>query len=188
MSQVFHNLMINADQAMPDGGIVRIRIENEKRVSGDAEKAFLKVTISDQGVGIDPDNIGRIFDPYYTIKVDGSGLGLPIAYTIVKHHGGTLRVRSTPGKGTMFEFELPARPDAVVRSGLRGENLPRGKGRVLVMDDEDRVRDVAKTMLEQLGYEADCAAGGEEAIDAYERVRGRRVQWIFGRSVNGQLP
>ncbi|MDJ0766099.1 MAG: PAS domain S-box protein [Myxococcota bacterium] len=167
MSQVFHNLLINANQAMPDGGIVCVKIENIPKVEAGKDDPQIRVTIADQGCGIDPSDLTKIFDPYYTTKEGGSGLGIPIAYAILKRHGGSFNVRSTPGVGTTFELEIPAKPGADVEEKPGSTPLPRGQGRILVMDDEAIVLDTAAEMLKELGYEAVCVVDGQEAVDAY---------------------
>jgi two-component system cell cycle sensor histidine kinase/response regulator CckA len=172
ISQVFNNLLINADQAMPTGGTITIRAENV--IVGDeltvTKGDYVRISISDQGVGIQPQYLGKIFDPYFTTKQKGSGLGLATSYSIIRNNAGYISVESKVGLGTSFTIYLPA---------TRGEKLPpkitaleilTGKGRILVMDDEEMVREILLTMLEKLGYEAVCAGDGAEAIRLYQEA------------------
>jgi PAS domain S-box-containing protein len=171
ISQVVNNLIINASQAMPEGGTVTIRMENAAIAPGDPMPLhpgdYVKIVVADEGVGILPEHLERIFDPYFTTKRKGSGLGLATVYSIVKRHDGHVEVASTPGRGTVFTIWLPASPDAVPPETERREELLSGSGRVLVMDDEPFVRDVIGAMLVRLGYEPDFAEHGEEAIVRY---------------------
>jgi CheY-like chemotaxis protein len=173
MNQVINNLIINADEAMPDGGIIAVRAEN---VILDSESAaalplrpggYVKLTISDQGIGIPPEHLSKIFDPYFTTKQKGSGLGLATAYSITQKHDGYITVESRLGAGTTFTILLPASLKQTA-SVAKGEGHPvRGRGRILVMDDEALIRDVVGQMLEFIGYEPDFARDGAEAIERY---------------------
>jgi two-component system cell cycle sensor histidine kinase/response regulator CckA len=173
ISQVFNNLLINADQAMPEGGTITFRAENV--IVGDeltlAKGDYVKITVNDQGVGIPPHYLGKIFDPYFTTKQKGSGLGLATSYAIIRNNAGYITVKSEVGVGTSFTVYLPA---------THAENLPapsaavkplRGQGRILVMDDEEMVRELLIDMLTKLGYEAICAEDGEEAIRLYQEAQ-----------------
>lgn len=162
LGQVINNLTINAVQAMPEGGVLRVSARNG---SDEAlgQGPSVTVTFADQGVGIAPEHLGKIFDPYFTTKQRGSGLGLATSYSIVKNHGGVLTVRSTLGKGTTFSLVLPASEQAAPAKP-RVEALVRGSGRVLVMDDEEPIRRVAVRMFERLGFEALAAPDGAEAL------------------------
>ena len=171
ISQVFSNLLINADQAMPEGGIIKIRAENW--LAGDNPELFLppgqylKLTFADQGVGISPQYLDKIFDPYFSTKQRGSGLGLTTAYSIIQNHGGAMQVESQLGVGTTFYLYLPAIPGETLPHGQATEALSKGHGRVLVMDDEQMVREVLGRMLNHLGYEADFARDGSQAIEKF---------------------
>ncbi len=171
MSQVFHNLLINADQAMPDGGIVRVRIENVPSAGREGGGgARIRITIQDEGAGIDEADLPLIFDPYFTTKPSGSGLGLPTAHAIIKRHDGAIHLQS-PGSagGTCFVIELPAEPEGVVVDEPKGGEPCRGHGRILVMDDDQMVQSVVGLMLAELGYEVAFVADGQQALDAYRR-------------------
>ncbi|MBN1691415.1 MAG: PAS domain S-box protein [Dehalococcoidia bacterium] len=178
ISQVIHNLVLNARQAMPSGGDIEIAAEN---ISLDNEQhlgrtlplppgKYVRITVKDYGTGIQPEHIGRIFDPYFTTKQSGSGLGLATCYSIIKNHGGHISVYSHPGKGSTFYIYLPAAaervPDDREKEGQREE--ARMSGRILVMDDEAALRTTIASMLKRLGCEhVVTAASGEEALDIY---------------------
>jgi two-component system, cell cycle sensor histidine kinase and response regulator CckA len=168
LSQVVHNLVINATQAMPGGGIITIRSEWEP--SADMG-GVVKFSISDSGSGIPEEHKARIFDPYFTTK-QGSGLGLTSCYAIIKKHGGSIAVESDLGKGSIFSVCLPGceahlEPEPVARPA----ESHAGAGRILVMDDDPLIREVAQAMLEQLGYSADGVADGEAAVERYRTSR-----------------
>ena len=166
LSQVFHNLVINAVQAMPDGGTVTVRAENFSSPTG---KRFVKVSVADTGVGISEQHLQRIFDPYFTTKQQGSGLGLATCHSIVRKHGGIITVDSTLGKGSTLTISLPAvDADRDVTPGEQAA-VAHGSGRVLVMDDEKPVRRVMQEMLEMLGYTVECTADGDEAVELYRK-------------------
>jgi PAS domain S-box-containing protein len=180
--QVFTNIVLNAQQAMPSGGIVDVTAENaiesieHWQYALRAEPgAYVRVSIADRGIGIPEENIGRIFDPYFTTKQVGSGLGLATTYTMVKNHGGHFAVRSAPGEGTTVTVNLPAtaaaaqsavrEPDRRLRPASRST-----RGRILVMDDEQSIRTLTVNMLTFLGYEAEATSDGSLAIERYRRA------------------
>ena len=166
------NIIINAIQAMPGGGILTVAARNEvlteKNPLSLPPGSYIRLTFADQGCGISNDILKRIFDPYFTTKSAGIGLGLSSVHSIVSRHGGHIGVESVIGKGTTFTIHLPSmgkteeQADAVVE--LTAEH--RG-GSILVMDDDQMVRDIASLMLTHLGYEATLCAGGEEAVELY---------------------
>ncbi len=176
IGQVLQNILLNAIQAMPGGGIIQLRAENHHHFpeaplalpAGD----YVKVTIQDNGIGIPAEYLSRIFDPYFTTKQHGSGLGLAITNAIISKHEGLIQAESVPGKGTSFTFYLPANAAAsdgqtsVNRPESGGTQLP-GGGRVLIMDDESMIREVAGKMLERAGYEVLQAVDGNEALAQY---------------------
>lgn len=133
------------------------------------ECPYVKVTVKDEGVGIPEEYLQKVFDPYFTTKERGKGLGLATAYSIIKRHEGYITVESQPGKGTAFHIYLPASPDASI-AAKRHESLIEGKGRVLIMDDEDIVIQVATEMLKRLGYEVEVSKDGSEAIEIYKKA------------------
>jgi PAS domain S-box-containing protein len=170
ISQVLHNVLLNARQAMPDGGIVEVRAENAVRDSGGMASpgAYVRISIRDYGCGIPADVLPRVFDPYFTTKQGGSGLGLATAYAIVSKHGGHISVASKPGEGTMFTMDLPALQAGPMPQIPAPAVLQRGSGRLLVMDDEEVLRKLLVRVLTELGYEVTCARDGAEAIAQYE--------------------
>jgi CheY-like chemotaxis protein/anti-sigma regulatory factor (Ser/Thr protein kinase) len=176
IGQVIQNIVLNADQSMPLGGMIRVSVRNMHAAAITAPPADLsgdlvQISIRDQGIGIPAEHLTRIFDPYFTTKEKGSGLGLATSYSIVKNHGGLVRVQSEVGKGTTFFIYLPA-------SRAQGEEPNRPaisatirKGRILVMDDEEIIRTVADELLAAIGHEAAFAENGETALEAYRAAR-----------------
>jgi PAS domain S-box-containing protein len=176
ISHVLANLIINAKQAMPEGGNLYVSAENSSSVEGVAPSAdndFVVITLRDQGVGISEKFIDKIFDPYFSTKQSGSGLGLAIVHSVISKHKGQIRVESTPDAGATFTLWLPAdRSDAVGREHWSHAVVAGGRrGRVLVMDDEAMVRDIAADMLGLLGFDAAIAAHGEEALELCRAAR-----------------
>jgi CheY-like chemotaxis protein len=175
VSQFVNNLVINAIQAMPEGGTIHVAADNIEIESGDypalENGRYIRINIEDHGIGISEDLISRIFDPYFTTKEKGSGLGLAISYAIVKKHGGNIFVKSTFGEGTVFSIFLPASDEEIRTVGKEEEALIRGSGRILVMDDEEDVRMVLGSMLEVLGYSVEYAPDGEAAVELYRKAR-----------------
>jgi nitrogen-specific signal transduction histidine kinase/CheY-like chemotaxis protein len=176
IAQVINNLVINADQAMPDGGLISIAAENvlltlEQGIAL-PEGRYVKISITDEGVGISQEHLQRIFDPYFTTKQKGSGLGLATAYSIVKAHGGLIDVQSRPSAGATFRVYLPASDRSATSEEQQGDLPLDGKGRVLIVDDEDMVLDVASQMLRHIGYDAEAARDGDEAIALYKIALG----------------
>ncbi|MBI5576298.1 MAG: PAS domain S-box protein [Deltaproteobacteria bacterium] len=174
ISQVVNNLILNADQAMPDGGSIRIEGENFTAAPGNSlllkEGKYVKVSISDHGIGIPPENLDKIFDPYFTTKPKGSGLGLTTVYSIINRHGGNIVVESEPGKGTTFRFYLPASGKQAAPESRTDETVFRGVGKILVMDDEQIILDVIGEMLTKLGYRVSVVRDGDEASRLYLRA------------------
>ena len=173
ISRVLQNLALNAEEAMPDGGTIRVRVTNRLMGPGNdhslVEGRYVRISVADHGVGIEPELLPRIFEPYYTTKEHGSGLGLAVCYSIVNRHRGALVVESEPGAGTTFYVYLPAVScELEESSGFIAEALP-GTGRVLVMDDEAMVQDVASAMLQHLGYEPVTVPDGAAAVELYSR-------------------
>ncbi|GFO58431.1 hypothetical protein GMST_07560 [Geomonas silvestris] len=166
--QVVHNLVLNAVQAMPEGGMVTVAAENHRTPGGDP---FVQISVSDTGIGISDQHLERIFDPYFTTKKQGSGLGLASCYSIIKRHLGTITAQSLLGKGSTFRVLLPASREVVVPAGSSVAEVSGGASRVLVMDDEEIVRTLAKAILEQLGYRAECVENGTQAAELYRRER-----------------
>ncbi len=176
IQQVFSNLTINADQAMPDSGHLYITVENfEVPKTGmlNLEPGnYIRITMADEGIGIDPNHIELIFDPYFSTKQAGSGLGLATVYSIIKKHGGLIRVASEPGKGTTFTLYLPAshkaQPPGTKHRQTKRLTCPR-TARILVMDDEEVICEIAAEMLGAIGYEVETADDGKSALKKYRQ-------------------
>jgi PAS domain S-box-containing protein len=168
LSQAFDNVLINAKQAMAAGGTLRIVGRNVNAEQGPALELsrgkYVKLSFIDQGPGISPAVLGRIFDPFFTTKVLGSGIGLTAAYAIFKKHDGHIEVESTPGAGATFHVWLPASVEQPSGSTPVAPTTSTGHGLVLLMDDDDMVRQVAGSMLQHLGYEPVAACDGAEAL------------------------
>jgi PAS domain S-box-containing protein len=169
ISQVINNLLINADQAMPAGGTITVQAENV--VVGDEvplpKGRYVKITVTDQGIGIPSNYLGKIFDPYFTTKQKGSGLGLATVHSIIRNNAGYITVKSQVGVGTTFYLYLPAVEGEITSAQESAQTPIQGQGRILLMDDEEMVRNVLGVMLERLGYEVQHAVNGEEAIKKY---------------------
>jgi len=175
ISQVIQNLVLNANQAMPAGGHMDVRAGNLVVAAEDGlplpPGRYVCITVQDQGSGISDEDLARIFDPYFTTKETGSGLGLATAHAIAKNHQGHIAVESSPGKGTRFDVYVPA-TTAPVEHDQRDAGPPvLGEGRILVLDDEEPIRQLATNLLPRLGYEVECVADGGEALAAYAKSR-----------------
>ncbi len=179
IGQVIDNLVINAMQAMPKGGFIDISLSNflagESRLLPLKESHYVQLVVQDHGAGIHDEHLGQIFDPYFTTKKEGNGLGLSICFSIIRKHGGYVTVDSKPGEGSRFSVYLPAisgevfakkEPESVVVNPRSG-----GGKRILVMDDDELVCSVVASILEHFGYDADFAADGAEALAMYGRAR-----------------
>ncbi|MEQ9363854.1 MAG: PAS domain S-box protein [Leptospirales bacterium] len=206
-STVINNLVINAIHAMPDGGAIWICCENVDPANPDGFAAppryhfveqfprdfpqefltadhYVRISIIDEGRGITPENLERIFDPYFTTKETGTGLGLSSAYSIIKRHAGLLRVHSIPERGTRFQIFLPARPGASIATrdldeeqsesaahSATGTHTLAGVGRILIMDDEEDIRETLGLLLERMGYSVRQADSGQAAVDCFQAAR-----------------
>ncbi len=172
IGQVLQNLVINADQAMPEGGTLVVAAENVVISERDplplAAGDYVKVSVVDQGIGMSSEVMAKIFDPYYTTKLAGHGLGLSITHSIVQRHDGHIEVRSEQNVGTTFEFYLPAEQRQTAGDAKPRETLARGTGRILLMDDEQMIHATVAKMLERLGYEVQGVYDGAAAIEAYK--------------------
>ncbi|MBN2362744.1 PAS domain S-box protein [candidate division WOR-3 bacterium] len=177
-SQVIQNLVLNSVQAMPGGGTIKITARNHDLSEDQLEKykylyylkpgKYIKISITDTGIGIHPDDILKIFDPYFTTKENGSGLGLSIVYSIIKNHSGMIEVDSEPQKGASFNIFIPASDSvAFFKNGIKSKQIKHGKANILLMDDEEMIRKVTSKMLEELGYRVETARNGEEAISKF---------------------
>lgn len=174
MSQALSNILVNAKEAMPKGGLISAEIET---ITVDGTGAYpgttlqpgryVRIWIADEGQGISKNDIDKIFDPYFTTKSKASGLGLATAYSIIEKHGGRLSVQSEEGHGTQVSIFLPCSKKAITPTTVVDDQILTGSGRVLVMDDEHTIRLLTENMLEMLGYEGDFASDGSEAIELY---------------------
>ncbi len=175
ISQVVHNLVLNAVQARPNGGRVQISCRNQRIREEDGlpvkPGAYLCLSIRDDGPGIPPEVVSRVFDPYFTTKDQGSGLGLAVAHSIVTKHDGHIRLGSRLGHGTVVDIFLPAAAETAAAEEVLMGPATGGTGRVLVMDDEDAVLDVASQMLRHLGYEVATVSDGAAALQAFAEAR-----------------
>ena len=172
VNQAVGNIILNACQAMPDGGRINIKTEN---VSFSAETAdpltpgkYIKITVKDQGIGISEKNLSKIFDPYFSTKQQGSGLGLAATYSIISRHGGIITVRSKIDYGTTMTLFLPACAGEYKRNQ---DEVPdhQGEGNILVMDDHEQILKMSEIMFNQMGYTTTCARDGAQAVDLYRR-------------------
>jgi CheY-like chemotaxis protein len=162
-------------QAMPGGGTVQVRAENVVLAAGVPfplpEGQYVKITVQDSGCGIPKEVLSNIFDPYFTTKAEGSGLGLTTAYAIVIKHEGYITIASEVDMGTTVVIYLPASQKATVSAQTHSFIPLSGSGRILVMDDEAMVRDVLRQLLETLGYTVECVEDGTEAVAVYQRAQ-----------------
>jgi len=178
LSQAFHNLLINAKQAMPDGGTLSIQARNQPGTPSGSltgtQPRSVRITITDTGMGIAPEHLPRIFDPYFTTKVNGTGIGLATTYSIIKNHGGQIMVDSTLGSGSTLTLVIPASPEPASVQPIPQNTSLAGQGKILVMDDEEAIRSLLQDMLVYLGYEVEVATEGKEALRLFLRANERR--------------
>jgi len=186
--QVINNLVINGDQAMPEGGVIRIRAENHVVLSGSGlplvKGDYVRIAVQDEGIGIHEKYQAKVFDPYFSTKEKGSGLGLAICYSIIRNHGGCIIIDSEVGIGTHFFIYLPAMPDGKIQESgneRAGRRKPLTGGHILVVDDEEMIRKVLGNMLLLMGFDPVFAADGDEAITLYQQavISNRRFQMVI---------
>jgi CheY-like chemotaxis protein len=179
MEEAFRNILTNAKEAMPNGGHITVKAENvlfsQQGLLNQREGNYVKIAFIDKGSGIPDELLEKIFDPYFSTKEmgvkKGMGLGLSITHSIIKKHNGLITVKSVLGKGATFNIFLPTTvqphkslEESIVTKPLYNDH----KGRILVMDDEKMIWEVAGQMLTHLGYEIACAANGNEALEIYQ--------------------
>lgn len=188
MKQVFHNVLENAKEAMPRGGTIDIIAENTQlpaeTANGKApalplpDGRYIKISIKDKGEGIPKENLPKVFDPYYSSKRKGTdkgmGLGLTIAYSVVKKHGGLIHIESETGSGTEVDIYLPAPAlqQKITKEIDKADTVSAGKGakkKILMMDDEPMMLEMSREMLKRMGYEVALSKNGEEAIQLYQQ-------------------
>jgi PAS domain S-box-containing protein len=168
IAQVIQNLVLNAKQAMPRGGGVRVSVEAavmEESHPTVPPGSYVRISVRDTGEGIPAEIMPRIFDPFFTTKSAGNGLGLTICYSIVKKHNGYIETTSRPGKGSEFIVYLPAVAQTQTADRQpKPEHMHRGRGTALVMDDQEFIRTVTSSMLQRMGYDTTTASDGTEAL------------------------
>jgi signal transduction histidine kinase len=176
IGQALRNLIVNADQSMPQAGKIDVQAEN---VIVDAERGlplrrgrYVCITIRDEGPGIAPENVSRIFDPYFSTRSGASGLALATAYHVVKNHEGHIEVLSQPGAGASFRVYLPASEEEPPKpEPAQSEPSVVGPAKILVIDDEEITRETLGQMLERMGHQVEFAREGGEALASYQRAR-----------------
>ena len=181
VGQAIYNIVMNAREAMPKGGVLKVGAENVSLKPGDKQLPqgrYVKIYFEDHGKGIPKKCLDNIFDPYFSTKNrdtrNGPGLGLSICQSIIKNHGGDMTVESALGKGTQFHIYLPA-ADAQPADDISGKSEETeisifGNGRILVMDDEMMIRELSGRILTHLGYDVEFAENGSEAADLYKNA------------------
>ena len=173
--QVIDSIVINAVQATPQGGTIKVTVEN--RLIKSVEKISLKpgryvhVSIADSGAGIPEEVLPRIFDPFFTTKQKAGGLGLATAYSIIKKHGGEILAQSQSGKGAVFHLYMPVSEKSPETKIVSKTRMHKGSGRILVMDDEEAIRETMGDMLATMGYAAEYALNGQDAIAMIEKAK-----------------
>ena len=173
ISQVVQNIILNAAQAMPDGGVVDISCRNvhQENLAEDSVN-YVRIVIRDNGGGIPANLLDSIFDPYFTTKEEGHGLGLAVTHSIVAKHGGRISVESKEGLGTTFTIHLPASPgERLAEEPVVKPEKVEGQARILVMDDDEMIRSITQNVLDHLGYTVVLAADGQEALRLYRENR-----------------
>ena len=177
LSQVIQNIVLNAKHAMPEGGTITIICANVQDAATESllsvdKGDYVRISITDTGIGIPAEIIDKVFDPYFTTKQAGSGLGLAICHSIVNKHNGYLTVESLPGRGTTFTIYLPAAfSGARISEPAQAETRAVRAARVMVMDDEEMLRNLARSQLVLLGHEPVLVADGEQAINKYQELQ-----------------
>jgi len=178
ISQVFNNLMINSVHAMPKGGTVHVGFENatlrENAVPALKPGDYVKISFTDEGTGIPAERLTRIFEPYFTTKTAGTGLGLATVLSIIDRHEGHISAGSTVNVGTTFTIYLPAIRDTLSPASEALNGVQAGSGKILVMDDEALIRNVASAILTELGYDVAFARDGKEALELYLKAERER--------------
>ena len=195
LTQVVQNLIINAKQAMMNKGFIRIGVENivvskPKKINCPLKNGnYIRISIKDEGAGISNENLERIFEPFFSTKKEGTGLGLSMSRSIVEKHGGALTVESVPGAGTTFSIYLPASVGTERHPRDDEKTLIFGKGKVLIIDEQNVILDVLGKMLEYLGYESDSTQSAEEGIAKCRHARSEQNPFsvlIFNLTFRGE--
>ncbi len=190
ISQVINNLIINSVHSMPEGGIIKVGIENidlnenYKKILPLKDGKYIKIYVKDEGIGIPKKYLQKVFDPYFTTKQEGSGLGLATSYSIVKKHNGHIFVESNVGYGSTFYIYLPAVTNKKILSKEK-KNIVKGKGKILLMDDSKFIREVTGEMLKEIGYDVDFAKDGVEAVKLYKNNKNYYDLFIMDLTIPG---
>jgi len=175
IAQVLDNLVINACQAMPRGGMLEVRACNQRLASGEHATLpagpYLRIEVSDTGVGIPPEIIDQVFDPFFSTKGQGNGLGLATAYSIIQRHHGAIEVKSTFGHGTTFHLYIPALPEHSAEMAEEPSSQFRGQGEILVLDDEHFIVDLITEMVRGMGFSVRAASNAEEALQTMSQAQ-----------------
>jgi CheY-like chemotaxis protein/anti-sigma regulatory factor (Ser/Thr protein kinase) len=177
ISQAFNNIVLNALHAMPDGGTLAVRVDSitldENNLQSLKPGDYVKIVFEDSGCGIGKDDLIKVFDPYFTTKDSGTGLGLSTTHSIIAKHGGHIDIESEVGRGTSFTILLPSSAEEELDDGNQAEQSGERQAGVsiLVMDDEEVIRDLVQEQLTGLGYGVTTCASGEEACVLYRAAR-----------------
>ncbi|RKZ33996.1 hypothetical protein DRQ33_03090 [bacterium] len=175
ISQAIQNIIINADQAMPEGGTIKLDMENVLVDKGTnlplTPGRYVKISIQDEGIGIPKDYITKIFDPYFTTKQKGNGLGLAITYSIIKKHDGYISLDSKVGKGTTIDIYLPASEAGEQKIKMGRKKITTEPAKILLMDDEEQILEIVKSILESVGHKVETAINGKIAIEKYSKAK-----------------
>lgn len=176
INQVITNITINAIQAMAAGGVLKVYARNvhlENNELPTLERGnYVRISIEDHGIGISNDILNKIFDPYFTTKNNGSGLGLAVSLSIIKNHNGHITVSSQVGIGTTFHIYLPiSSKEQLIKKKESVSNFVHEKGKILVLDDDELIRELTHTILSSFGYEVFTVSDGTEAIDSYKKAK-----------------
>lgn len=169
ISQAIHNLIINSIQAMPDGGLLRVTVQNisGNKKNGNLPDPYIQVLVEDSGIGMDAETVTKAFDPFFTTKSNGSGLGLTTVFSIVQNHGGKISIKSEPQKGTTVTILIPAKPGHAPVFRDPDQFIGRINGRLLMMDDDHAILEMAQTLCGEIGIDLVKVSDGIEAIEHY---------------------
>ena len=191
IAQVLDNLVINAKQAMPEGGNIEIFAEETNISDNDYTKLnpgrYVKITICDHGIGIPKDILHKIFDPFFTTKTKGAGLGLATSHSIVKRHGGFIEVQSNPETGSSFTFFLPATSRLPRENDTNNAKEHFGAGSFLLMDDQEIIRLTTGKMIENLGYSVILKEDGAAAVEYFSKNHDKIRGMIFDLTIPGGM-
>jgi CheY-like chemotaxis protein/anti-sigma regulatory factor (Ser/Thr protein kinase) len=172
LGAALNNMLVNALEAMPDGGSVEISAANINDITAETHLSlppgsYVRIRVRDRGEGIPAQDLEKIFDPYFTTRLEGTGLGLAVCHSVVNRHNGMITAQSSPEQGTTFTVYLPALPGAVVPNEDEEQEAVKGQGTVLMMDDDAMVREITLQMLNWLGYNGIETSDGSEAVARY---------------------